>query len=93
MRQKHQVTSQRPDYISHLVVFATFLSYDDDAGLDHFDEFRYFHFYKAPVRNSEGNVKHVGVLQCKVEVTDKVWHDTHGNVNNVMNLFKGNLTF
>jgi hypothetical protein len=58
-------------------------------GLDHFDDFRFFHFFEAPVIDSEGNVHSVGVFQCKARVADTAWHDTKGNRSSYIPLFKG----
>ena len=48
--------------------------YDDYySGLDHFDDFRFFHFFIAPVVDKEGRIQHVGMFQCKAQVADEVW--------------------
>jgi hypothetical protein len=59
------------------------------SGLANFDVFRFFHFYKDAVVNEDGVSKNVGVLQCKVSVTEDVWHDTAGNRSKTIPLFKG----
>jgi hypothetical protein len=38
-----------------------------------------------------GNLKSVGVLQCKAGLQEKVWHDTRGVANNHIPLFKGQI--
>jgi hypothetical protein len=63
------------------------------SGLDHFDDFRFFHFFMAPVVDKEGNIKHVGVFQCKARVVDEVWHDTRGDRSKYIPLFIGMLCF
>ena len=58
-------------------------------GLANFDVFRFFHFYKDGVVNADGVIKQVGVFNCKVSVTEDVWHDTAGNRSKTIPLFKG----
>jgi hypothetical protein len=60
-------------------------------GLDHFDDFRFFHFHQMPIKNESGDLKNVGVMQCKAAVNDNVWHDTRGNTQNTIPLFKGTI--
>ena len=63
------------------------------TGLDHFDDFRFFHFFNHPVVNNKGIQKIVGCFRVRVGVREEVEHDTTGNEQNVCPLFKGNTFF
>jgi hypothetical protein len=61
------------------------------TGMDGYDCFRYFHFYKKEVHgfdNGREIRKQVGVLDCKATLQAKVWHDSRGRAGNIIPLFK-----
>jgi hypothetical protein len=52
------------------------------VGLDHFDDFRFFHFFPTEVF-VDGVRETVGFFQCKATVLSKTWHDTRGDTSKV----------
>jgi hypothetical protein len=52
-------------------------------GLDHFDDFRFFHFFTHD-HIIDGVREQIGVFQCKSSVVAKTWHDTRGDTTKVI---------